>query len=309
MKRMIMLVLATIMLLMLFGGCSLMEQFGLGEKPAEEVLVNGTNTGNILNYGIGVKDGDDIIFVNTVSNAYPLGSVVRSNPETGDNSLVLDEGGLYMSNVSGVLYYCRPDGIYKTALDDPQPVMLIEGDAKQLQISGGKMYYIMDGSVQCAWVDGSKTDFTPLPDADWLNVYGEAIYYQDTQSGHIYKATKDGAGAEVFFDTRVDMFFIISDVVYFIDSTDGYMKRMVIGNSSKDDIETVVAYRCGGFNVNASGMYYTREVDGVHVCCNAGYDGAQEKVIKDFGDSKWHTACMFGGAALVVRMEDIEALW
>ena len=304
-KKLIVMIIAA-MLAVLFAGCAVFEQFGSSEpEPEREPVVNGTSIGNILNYGFGVQYEDDLVFVYTSGDAYAYGNVVRSDPETGSDSLVMESGGLYMSVVDGVMYYCRPDGIYRAAIADPKPELLIEGDAKQLQIFGGAMYFILEGEIRSAQLDGTPTAFAPVENADWLNVYGGSIYYADTKSGHIYRADMDGGGKKAVYSQRVDMFIVAYDIVYFIDSADGYIKWVSIGG---DAPQTVVAQRCSGFNVNRSGMYYTRDIGGVGTCCNVGPDGSSENVIAEFGDSEWHVVCMFGEGALVVREEDLEGL-
>ncbi|MDD5016738.1 MAG: DUF5050 domain-containing protein [Eubacteriales bacterium] len=289
---------------LMFSGCSLMENL-VGTDSEEEVYINGTTTGNILNYGFAVRYGDALIFLYTGQGTYDYGSVVRSNPDTGESSLVLEQGGLYMSVVDGCLYYCRPDGVYKAPLDTGEPALVLAQNVSLLQIQDAKMYFIRDGNIGCAGLDGEAADFSEIENAGCLNVYGGAIYYIDTGSGYICKADMDGGNKETVYDQSVEMFYVIEDVIYFIDSADGYIKRMTLALES---LETVVADACSGFNVNGQGLYYTRDVDGQSLCCNAGADGYQETVITDFGESAWHIACMFGEGAVVIREEDLSGL-
>ncbi len=286
--------------MVVLAGCApLSGLFGSGEEARQEPLLNGTTTGNILNGGFAVKDGDDLLFYYTGS-VYSHGSLVRSNPDTGENSLVHERAGIYMNLVDGMLYYCLEDGIYRTSLDAPAPERVLAGSFSLLQIADGRLYFISDGAVSCAATDGSDMPFTPIQNAACLNVYGEKLYFLDSGTGFIRQADMDGSHQTVLFDKPVDMFYIIDDVIYFIDSADGQIKRMTLELKS---LETVVKHPCSGFNVNRSGMYYTRTDDGL--CYNAGPDGLQETVIDDFGESTWHRVCMFGGGALVLRQEDM----
>ena len=77
--------LVLLFLVLLAAGCtSLSDMFGLGgEEEQPEQLLNGTTTGNILNGGFAVKDGDELLVRYTSGDTYPKGSLVRSNPETG----------------------------------------------------------------------------------------------------------------------------------------------------------------------------------------------------------------------------------
>ncbi|MGI5848825.1 MAG: DUF5050 domain-containing protein [Christensenellales bacterium] len=281
-------------------GCSLLQGItGMDSTP--EPAINGTTTGNILNYGFAVKDGDDIIFVYTGQDIYDYGSVVRSDPKTGESSLVLDKGGLYMNLVDGYLFYCRKDGIYKTSLDTREPACILAGKVSLLQISDSLMYYVKDGAIDCATLDGQSTGFSTIENADCLNVYGNIIYYRDTSSGYICSAHINGDSPSVLYDQSVDMFYITDNVVYFIDSANGFIRKTELDFQK---IETVISYPCKGFNVNRSGMYYTRDIEGESLCCKA-VDGQQETVITDFGESAWHIACMWNEGAMVLREEDI----
>ena len=296
--------LSLTVLLALAGCSSLSDMFGIGggeEQP--EPLDGGTTTGNILNGGFAVKDGDDLLFYYTGGDVYPKGSLVRSNPDTQESSLVMDEAGLYMNLKDGTLYYCLEDGIYRTKLAAPQPERLMEGEYTLLRLSGDRMYYISGGSVGCASLDGSAVELTPISNATCLNVYGEKLYWLDTAGGQLWRADLDGANQSVLYDKPVDMFYIIDDVIYFIDGTDGLLKRMAL-EIDPETLETLTDKPCTGFNVNRSGLYYTLK-DGL--CYNAGADGQQAKEIEDFSSSTWHRACMFGAGALVVRQEDLPS--
>ena len=303
-KRILSFSIAVLIAATLLGGCSILDEF-IGKTDEEEPLINGTTTGNILNYGFAVKDGESLIFLYTGAGVYEKGSVVRSNVETGENSLVLDAGGLYLNIVDDVLYYCRPEGVYKAPLETGEPSLVLPMDVSLLQISDGSMYYISGGVIGCTTTEGEPTDFSNIEDAACLNIYEDAIYYIDTNDGTIWTADMDGTGHEVVYEESVDMFYLIDDVIYFIDSADGYIKRMRL---TLEGLETVVEYPCSGFNINFKGMYYTRNVDGKSLCCNAGTDGYQETVIEDFGESAWHIACMFGEGAVVIKEEDIFEL-
>ena len=302
MKRLALALLAAALLLGV-GGCSMFSDL-LGGEEQDVPIEHGTTTGNILNYGFAVQYGGDLLTCYAGDTVYPKGSLVRSNPETGESSLVLDRSGLYMSVDGDTLYYCLGEGIYATAIETPDPQRIIEGEITLLQICGDRLYYIEDGGIECAEMDGSPAvDFVRVENALCLNVYGDALYYADTQTGYILKADLKGGNIETVYDQRVGMFYLIDDVIYFIDGADGLIKRMELADTAT--VETVVAYPCSGFNVNRYGIYYTREVDGQRLCCNAGADGFQEKVLADMGESAWHVACLWNEGALVVPIEDL----
>lgn len=303
MKRKLLFIVVLLVLIATLGGCQLLN-FG-GQEPETEptnTVVNGTTTGNILNYGFGVQYGEELIFSYTGQGVYPIGSIVRSNPESGENSLVLEDGGLYMSIVADTLYYCRADGVYKTALDNPAPQLVLAKNVSQLQIVGGNMYYIENGAIDSSTISGEPRDFSRIENAKDLNVYSRNIYYIGTDDGYIYIAEIDGTDAKVFLQKSVDMLIVERGNVYFIDSISGYIQSIAEGTS---EVVTVVEFACAGFNVNSSNLYYTRTINGIGTCFLARPDGSKEETIADFGDSDWHVVCMWGERAIIVRIEDI----
>lgn len=303
MKKVIVLALLVAALLSM-GGCSSFDDWMNPEPEQDVVIDHGTTTGNILNYGFAVQYGDDLLVYYTGGDAYAKGSLVRTNPETGESSLMLDQAGLYMNVEGDTLYYCLEDGVYRTSVETPDPQRIIEGAVTLLQIEGDRLYYIKDGGIECAQLDGSPADdFVRVEGAACLNVYAGALYYIDASTGHILKADMNGGNIATVYDQSVSMFYVVDDVIYFIDSADGFIKRMSLSDTAM--VETVVAYPCSGFNVNRYGLYYTREVDGKNMCCNAGADGYQEKVLTGFGESAWHVACQWNQGAMLVKIEDL----
>ena len=295
MKKKILIVAAAAILAVLFAGCSI---FNITNNADKEPLPlhNGTTTGNILNYGFSVKTGDELIFRYMYGDAYPAGSTVRSNPETGDNSLVTEDGGLYMNLVGNMLYYCKPEGVFRADIDDAQPEMVLEKDVKLLQIYDDVMYYIENGTIDARTTKGEQTDFEPIENADSLNVYSGKIYYKNTEDGYIYSADIDGTGSKVIIKKEVLMFCIMDDDIYYIDGVTGYIVRL--GLEGKLAV-AIVEYSCSGFNVNRSNMYYTRYINGESICCNADIDGGNEERLSDFGDSKWHIVNMYNTGSLI----------
>ena len=64
MRKIIVAALMMAVLVVLAGCAPLSGLLGIGtaEETQEEPLTNGTTTGNILNGGFAVKDGDDLLF-------------------------------------------------------------------------------------------------------------------------------------------------------------------------------------------------------------------------------------------------------
>lgn len=300
-RKMTIVILSLLMAAALLGGCSLLG-IGTETETTPEKIVGGTTTGNILNYGFGVQYGDELIFLYTDDDSYPSGSIVRSNPDTGESSLVLEQGGLFMSLVDDKLYYCTPEGVYKTALENPEPMMVLAKDVSLLQILDDNIYYIENGAIDSRTLDGNQRDFQAIENAGCLNVYGENLYYVSMDDGYIYSADLDGNNASVLYEQRVIMFYVVNDEIYSIDQVTGYINRMNLDTSSA---ETIVEYSCSGFNVNTNNIFYTRTIDGIGTCCSAAPDGSNEETMSDFGDSDWHIACMWNDGAIILRIEDI----
>ena len=302
MKKKIITIALAAMLTVIFSGCSIL---GINNNTSKEPLplTNGTTTGNILNYGFSVKDGDDLIFRYMSGEAYAIGSTVRSNPDTGENNLIMEDGGLYMNLVGDMLYYCKPEGVFRADIYDPQPELILGSDVRLLQISDGVMYYIGDGTLDARTTNGEEIGFEPIENADCLNVYSGKIYYINTEDGYIYSADLDGSGSKIVIAKSVSMFCIMDDNIFYIDATTGYIVRL--GLEGRLAV-AIVEYTCTGFNINRSNMYYTRYINGVGTCCNADLDGGNEETLAEFGDSSWHVVCMYNTGALLAKAEDFE---
>ncbi len=287
------------LLALLLGGCSLLAP----AKSDDEALANGTTAGNIQNLGFAAKQGDDMYFYYADGDAYEIGDIVKSNPDTGDNSFVMHDGGFYMSIYDGRLYYCREDGIYRASMDTFEPQRLLDGSATQLQISDGWMYYIEDDTIKAAAANGQAVDFSPIEGAACLSAYENKLFYIDSASGQVWQAEKDGSAAQMLFDVSAKQFVIQDNKLYYIDRNDEQIKRVT---PDKKTPQTLVPYVCKSLNVNAYGMFYTREVDGQWVCCSADSEGGSEQVLENSTTVERHLICMFGNGAVIVRTEDIK---
>lgn len=301
MRKTMLAVMAAVCLLVLgLGGCSALAP----AKSDDKKLANGTTAGNIQNLGFAAKQGDDLYFYYAGGDAYKLGDVVKSNPNTGENSFIMHDGGFYMSFYDDSLYYCREDGIYRAPVDTFEPRLLLKGSATQLQMLDGQMYYLEDATIKSADAHGQAVDFSPINNADCLSVYENKLFYIDTASGQVWQAERDGTGAEMLFDVNAKQFVIQDDKLYYIDRGDEQIKRVTL---NKKTPQTLVPSVCRSLNVNAYGIFYTREVDGKWVCCSADSEGGSEQVLENSATAERHYICMFGSGAVIVRAEDMKA--
>jgi hypothetical protein len=287
------------LMVLALGGC----MFG-PSATVQDTLVSGTTTGNIQNLGFAVRDGDELYFYNTAAGTYEVGDIIKSNPETEENSLAFHDGGFYMSIVDGSLYYCKEDGIYRAPMDTFEPELLREGHAQQLQILDGQMFFIEDGVIQSALSDGKAVDFSPIKGAACLNVYENKLYYIDSASGQIWQADTNGSDAKMLFDLKAKQFLILDGVFYYIDSEDKQIKRV---SAEKLTPETVVPYACSSLNLNAYGMFYTRQMDGKRVLGYSDTNGENEQVIEGNAPSDMYMVCIFNGGLVIVPAEEFDA--
>jgi len=290
---------AAILALLAFGGCSMFSQ----DTASNERLVNGTTTGNIQNLGFAVMEGSDIYVYYTGEDKFDRADIIKWNPESGDSSRVMADGGLFMSIFDGSLYFCKDDGIYRAPMDTFEQERVLECGARELQIQDGQMFYIEDGTVKSVSTDGENVDFAPIKNAANLAVSADCLYYIDSASGQIWRAGLNGENAAMAFDVNAKQFVPMDGVFYYIDAGDGQIKSVESDSAPK----TVVAYPCSGFNVNHYGFFYTREVDGKWVCCSADSKGENEKVIDDSVTSPRFMACMLKESSLIVGEEKFRA--
>ena len=298
-KKKIVITATACVLALMLGGCSALNPV----KSGDEKLTNGTTAGNIQNLGFAAKQDDDLYFYYTGGDTYEVGDIVKSNPQTGDNSFVMHDGGFYISIYENNLYYCREDGIYRAPMDTLEPQLLVQGSATQLQISDGQMYYLEDGVIKSAMADGQPVEFSQVTGAECLSVYENMLFYIDSASGQVWQCEKDGSSPQILFDVSAKQFVILDNKLYYIDRDDEQIKRVTM---DKKTPQTLVPYVCRTLNINEYGMFYTREVDGKWVCCSADTEGGTEKVIENSETAQRHMICMFGGGAVIVRAEDFE---
>ncbi len=299
-KKTIAITAAACALALMLGGCSMLAP----AKSDDEKLMNGTTAGNIQNLGFAAKQGGDLYFYYAGGDDYEIGDIIKSNTNTGDNSFIMHDGGFYMSFYNNSLYYCREEGVYRAPTDTFEPRLLLKGSITQLQLLDGQMYYVEDETIKSADAHGQPVEFSPIENADCLSVYENKLFYIDTASGQVWQADKDGSGAEMLFDVNAKQYVIENDKLYYIDRSDEQIKRVTLNNKTP---QTLVPYVCRSLNINAYGMFYTREVDGQWVCCSADSEGGSEKVLENSATAERHKICMFGGGAVIVRTEDLQA--
>lgn len=289
-------------LLFALAGCF---QMGDLEASMADSVVNGTTAGNILNRGYAVVYGVDLYYFYAGGTQYDFGDLVTVPLTSSETRLAMKEAGLYMNIVNDTLYYCLHDGIYRAPLETFERERVLECAATLLQFSGERMYYLENGTIKSATPDGKETDFSPITGADCLNVYNDMLYYINTSDGRVWQAQPDGTHAALFLDQRVSMFCLFAEYIYYIDSTDGCLKKMALGVDSAMPV-TIVPYPCSGFNVNQLGVFYTRSVDGENLCCSAKLDGSDEQIITQAGSSARHLICMFNEGSLVIAQEELD---
>lgn len=299
-KRLFMIICIVLAAIML-SGCGLIG--GIDPREQMDTIINGTMTGNIVNWGFAAADDIYLYLFYADGPDFDLGSIVRSDLTTGEHSLVIKDGGLYMSIVDQNLYYCRKDGIFFAPLDTFEPERLYEGEVTLLQFADDHMYFIQDGAICSLTVEGEPWNFAQIDDAECVNVTDEGLFYINQHDEKIWRAQLDGTQPSLYIDQKVDLFCVFKDDIYFIDSASGYIMSAALKEEA-GDAKTVIEYRCSGFNLNQYGVFYTRNADGQNRCFRADLNGVNEEEISEGGSSVRHLVCIFNEGGLVVAQEE-----
>lgn len=134
--------------------------------------------GNLLLGGIAAADGETVYF--------SLGDSIFCQPPDGPMKKFCDHPGKLLQVYAGFLYYIRPDGIYCAALDGSGCERVLECQAEELWIDGGKIYYsnqLDKLRLYAAALDGSGHG----PCGDII-----PLYYATIRDGMLYYCTEDG---------------------------------------------------------------------------------------------------------------------
>lgn len=305
-RKRIILVACMALIAGLLGGCGMLGE--IDEKDQMDTIVNGTSTGNIINWGYAAAYDIYLYLFSPGGDESDLGDIVKTDMTTGESSLAIKDGGLYLSIVDTYLYYCGKDGIYRAPLDTLVPELLYQGETSLLQFAGERMYFLEDETIRSTTMDGAPWGFAPIDGAKCVNVTDEGLYHINTLDGKIYRSELDGTETQLHIDQAVDLFCIFEDTLYFIDSASGYILSVAL-TEPVDYAKVIIQHRCSNLNMNQYGLYYTRIVDGESKCCRADLDGTNEQVFKESGVSARHLVCVFNESALIVEQEKYTDWW
>ena len=209
--RLINLLLAPIIIVALFSGCS----------PA--VNTQGNTSGNIANGGYAAAQGSWIYY-----SSKSEGKMYKEKKDGSEKTAVTNDSASDI-NVAGdwIYYKNNSDGgrIYKIKADGTGRTRLNDVNSNSINVSGEWIYYYAGGIIEGFKLYKMKLDGTGITklseDRIPLNssfcVEGEWIYYTtgSTLSGSIYKMKTDGTGKTKINEDKSAYINIAGDWIYF----------------------------------------------------------------------------------------------
>ncbi len=147
--------------------------------------------------------------------------ILRVNGEIpygmGNSSSNILNGGFIIKDSEYIYYINREDGngkIYRNKINGAEDKLLSSNVAEFLNIYGEYIYYVSNGNIYRIKKDGSEEKLIKEASASYMIVYNDFIYYFDKSKTGIYRVKIDGTSYSSVVSGgkwRLDSQFIISE--------------------------------------------------------------------------------------------------
>ncbi|MGO5074155.1 leucine-rich repeat domain-containing protein [Clostridium sporogenes] len=126
------------------------------------------------------------------------------------------------------------------------------------------MYYINkengSGKIYRNKINGADDKLLSSNDAEFLNIYGEYIYY--VSNGSIYRIEKDGNGEELIKEAAASYMTVYNDFIYYFDKSKGGIYKIKIDKTGYSAVVSEGRWRADSqFVVLGEWIYYTKYED------------------------------------------------
>jgi len=212
------------------------------------------------------KDAPSLYFAADEERLYLLlygGGIASTGIDGTDEKIIVESDAFQFQYVSGWIYYCGDDGIYRITPDGQQKQLLL---SKKMVIV--EDYEVKDNLTSTIWVD----------EDDLYYNYTQTPYGGEEGSSALYRL-KDNAEKKLvqdfgFYSTD---FLVVNDSVYYLNQ-DGYMTRYDLSTGEK---ERVFNFTISSIVSFADGVIYYSDED-FNICK---YDVSTKKTqtIKQIG--------------------------
>lgn len=222
----------------------------------------------------------------------------------GNHPAMLYHGG-YAAKDGDWIYFSTARQLLRMRTDGSELSILLEAEVKNINVSGGWLYYCIGGAQQASRIYRMRTDGseqqTVLDEGTMFYVAaGDCLYYQPFSDAGLQRITPESGAIETVLEARCERFSIADDVLYasYKDAA-GYTLR----SYQLPDMTPIASFYTPDVLLYAGedGWLYTKG-GYADVLLALSYDGADAKEIKGvFGNS-------FDGSRYF-RVENAGSFW
>ncbi|MGI6671548.1 MAG: protein kinase domain-containing protein [Christensenellales bacterium] len=224
----------------------------------------GNQPGNLLHGGLVVMDKEHIYYAGETS-------IVRTAHDGTSVSNFCDMAAASLNIWENALYFIAQGGIWRAALADGVPELLVDTQAESLIISGGRLYYrnrLDVGKLYTADLNGATprkvSEERPL---FYLNIQRGMAYFAsdvpDTNVRKLYRMdlSEGNAKAVLLYDGDAHWLQVQGDYLYFIRYTPrgSVLSRMRLDGSERMDFEGL---NVRIYNATDRGIFYADSISG-----------------------------------------------
>ena len=208
------------------------------------VIVNLTSTSNDVNT---IKESDK-----EVEKKVAFGNEIYNMTSYNDNIIQYKNWIIFSTGAKSGVFSNKLEGIYKYNINNGQVICLSDYNGSNFNIIGDTLYYINEfgqiynvnletngGEDWIAWI-GEDTY-----KAANLLMYGDDIYYTDSNGYNIYKTDKQGYKKDLIAEYTTGAFQIHDDYIYYRENETCKLYRKNIKNDSESELvlnEAIICY-------------------------------------------------------------------
>jgi Tol biopolymer transport system component len=262
------------------GGSSNVSVSGTGE--------NGTNAGNLFNYGYAAIGGDRIYFGSRVTWSLSSiktdgsGLIQLCDEESAPEYINVVGDRIYYRNREdrGNIYTMKTDGSDKRALNDVSSIFIT--------VVGDQIYYIATRSnfnIYKMNTDGSNVQKLNDEHSFNINVYGDRIYYVNDNEDVVSIRT-DGSDRRVIIgDKNVYYINVVGGRIYYLSEFDNEMLYSM--KTDGTDSIRVTDKPVGRFNVSGDRIYFVNH-DDLSTIYSMNLNGGDFRRLNDHSSEELH---------------------
>lgn len=255
----------------------------------------GKIAGNLNNEGFSIEKSNKVYISNTLINSKEEKSQNGLYEISNKNKTKLIAKDDYVKSINlykGYLYYLainksesgnyirqivkiKPNGERKQILVDNIETTSIANNS--LNVSDGWVYYTnSDNKLEKVNKNGEKRQQISDEEISKFQISDKYIYYT-TKDDDFKRMKKDGSKIEKF-ENGIDSFQIVSDNVYYISKSNGYLMKLDLKNNTDTEI---ISKKIRTFNIYEKTIYYAVNNEKDQSIYKSKLDGKKQQKIID----------------------------